>query len=102
MDPRGPAVHFLCGGLAACSSTLTVQPLDTLRTRFAAQGEPKVYRSLRQAVVTMYRSEGPLTFYRGLSPSLLSVFPYAGLQFFFYNLLQRGWAWVLPPDGTRR
>lgn len=32
----------MCGGLAACSATVVCQPLDTLRTRFAAQGEPKV------------------------------------------------------------
>lgn len=41
-DSRTPGVHFFCGGLAACSATVACQPLDTLRTRFAAQGEPKV------------------------------------------------------------
>uniref|UniRef100_A0A3Q3BPI1 Mitochondrial thiamine pyrophosphate carrier n=1 Tax=Kryptolebias marmoratus TaxID=37003 RepID=A0A3Q3BPI1_KRYMA len=84
-DSQTAGVHFVCGGLAACSATVACQPLDTLRTRFAAQGEPKVYRSLRHAVSTMWRSEGPWTFYRGLSPTLLAVFPYAGMQFFFYN-----------------
>lgn len=41
-DGRTSGVHFVCGGLAACSATVVCQPLDTLRTRFAAQGEPKV------------------------------------------------------------
>lgn len=36
----------MCGGLAACSATVVCQPLDTLRTRFAAQGEPKVGTSV--------------------------------------------------------
>lgn len=36
------SVHFVCGGLSACVATLTVHPVDVLRTRFAAQGEPKV------------------------------------------------------------
>ncbi|XP_040187744.1 mitochondrial thiamine pyrophosphate carrier [Rana temporaria] len=102
LDPRAPAVHFMCGGLAACSATLTVQPLDTLRTRFAAQGEPKVYRTLRHAIVTVFKTEGFLTFYRGLSPTLLAVFPYAGLQFSSYNLLQRVWNAPSPPDHDRR
>ncbi|PIO40603.1 Mitochondrial thiamine pyrophosphate carrier, partial [Aquarana catesbeiana] len=102
LDTRAPAVHFMCGGLAACSATLTVQPLDTLRTRFAAQGEPKVYRTLRHAIVTMFKTEGFLTFYRGLSPTLLAVFPYAGLQFSFYNLLQRVWNAASPPDHDKR
>ncbi|XP_075033951.1 mitochondrial thiamine pyrophosphate carrier [Mixophyes fleayi] len=98
LDIRAPSVHFLCGGLAACSATLTVQPLDTLRTRFAAQGEPKVYRTLHNAIVTMYRTEGVFTFYRGLCPTLLAVFPYAGLQFSSYNLLKRIWECLSVPS----
>lgn len=100
-NARDPVVHFVCGGLAACSASLTVQPLDTLRTRFAAQGEPKVYRSLREAITTMYKTEGPLTFYRGLTPTMIAIFPYAGLQFSFYNVLQQVYAWGLPPDASR-
>ncbi|CAJ1076562.1 mitochondrial thiamine pyrophosphate carrier isoform X1 [Xyrichtys novacula] len=87
-DSQTAGVHFVCGGLSACSATVVCQPLDTLRTRFAAQGEPKIYRNLRHAVSTMCRSEGVLTFYRGLSPTLLAVFPYAGLQFFTYNIFK--------------
>ncbi|XP_062388211.1 mitochondrial thiamine pyrophosphate carrier [Sardina pilchardus] len=86
---RTPGVHFVCGGLSACSATVACQPLDTLRTRFAAQGEPKIYRNLRHAVSTMYQTEGLFTFYRGLIPTLVAVFPYAGLQFFCYNVLKR-------------
>lgn len=88
-DGQTAGVHFVCGGLAACSATVFCQPLDTLRTRFAAQGEPKIYRNVRHAVFTMWRSEGWLTFYRGLSPTLVAVFPYAGLQFFFYNVFRK-------------
>ncbi|XP_056144472.1 mitochondrial thiamine pyrophosphate carrier [Lampris incognitus] len=88
-DSQMPGVHFVCGGLAACSATVACQPLDTLRTRFAAQGEPKVYRNLRHATSTMYRTGGVLTFYRGLAPTLIAVFPYAGMQFFFYNVFKK-------------
>lgn len=34
--------HFVCGGLAGCLSSTVAQPLDVLRTRLVAQGEPKV------------------------------------------------------------
>ncbi|XP_054463383.1 mitochondrial thiamine pyrophosphate carrier [Anoplopoma fimbria] len=88
-DSQTAGVHFVCGGLAACSATVVCQPLDTLRTRFAAQGETKVYSNMRHAVSTMFRSEGALTFYRGLCPTLMAVFPYAGLQFFFYNVFKK-------------
>ncbi|XP_029914047.1 mitochondrial thiamine pyrophosphate carrier [Myripristis murdjan] len=96
-DSQTAGVHFVCGGLAACSATVACQPLDTLRTRFAAQGEPKVYRNLRHAVSKMYRTEGALTFYRGLTPTLMAVFPYAGLQFFFYNVFKR---LLVPPPNS--
>ncbi|NWR78864.1 TPC protein, partial [Centropus unirufus] len=101
-DARGSLVHFVCGGLAACTATVAVQPVDTLRTRFAAQGEPKVYRNLRQAVVTMCQTEGPRTFYRGLTPTIIAVFPNAGLQFSFYNILQQFSEWVIPAEGKKR
>ncbi|PNJ87819.1 SLC25A19 isoform 9, partial [Pongo abelii] len=72
-DAREFSVHFVCGGLAACMATLTVHPVDVLRTRFAAQGEPKVYNTLCHAVGTMYRSEGPQVFYKGLAPTLIAI-----------------------------
>ncbi|XP_015735763.1 mitochondrial thiamine pyrophosphate carrier isoform X1 [Coturnix japonica] len=92
-------VHFTCGGLSACTATVAVQPVDTLRTRFAAQGEPKIYHNLHHAVVTMYRTEGPRTFYRGLTPTLIAVFPYAGFQFSFYNILQQFSERMIPDEG---
>ncbi|XP_028824443.1 mitochondrial thiamine pyrophosphate carrier isoform X2 [Denticeps clupeoides] len=93
---QAPGVHLVCGGLAACSATVVCQPLDTLRTRFAAQGEPKIYPKLRKAVPMMYRKEGLCTFYRGLTPTLVAVFPYAGLQFFSYRVLKR----LMGPEHT--
>lgn len=47
-DARDFKVHFVCGGLSACAATLTVHPVDVLRTRFAAQGEPKVRGQARE------------------------------------------------------
>lgn len=55
----------------------------------------QVYKNLRHAVNTMYIQEGVLTFYRGLTPTLVAVFPYAGLQFFSYNVLKK----LLEHDG---
>ncbi|NXN33130.1 TPC protein, partial [Nycticryphes semicollaris] len=100
-NARDSFVHFVCGGLAACTATVAVQPVDTLRTRFAAQGEPKIYRNLHHAVVTMYQREGPRTFYRGLTPTIIAIFPYAGLQFSFYNILQQFSEWLIPAEGKK-
>uniref|UniRef100_A0A2K5UQ08 Mitochondrial thiamine pyrophosphate carrier n=1 Tax=Macaca fascicularis TaxID=9541 RepID=A0A2K5UQ08_MACFA len=100
-DAREFSVHFVCGGLAACMATLTVHPVDVLRTRFAAQGEPKVYNTLRHAVGTMYRSEGPQVFYKGLAPTLIAIFPYAGLQFSCYSSLKHLYKWAMPGEGKK-
>ncbi|XP_058023895.1 mitochondrial thiamine pyrophosphate carrier-like [Ahaetulla prasina] len=101
-DARDFTVHFICGGLSACAATVTVQPLDTLRTRLAAQGEPKIYRNLRHAVVSMYQKEGLLTFYRGLTPTIIAIVPYAGFQFSFYSFLKRMYNWIAPSDEMKK
>lgn len=100
-DAREFSVHFVCGGLSACMATLAVHPVDVLRTRFAAQGEPKVYKTLRDAVVTMHRTEGPLAFYKGLTPTLIAIFPYAGFQFSCYSALKSASEWVTPANGKQ-
>uniref|UniRef100_A0A8C4R935 Mitochondrial thiamine pyrophosphate carrier n=1 Tax=Eptatretus burgeri TaxID=7764 RepID=A0A8C4R935_EPTBU len=88
-DTRSPGLHFTCGGMAACAATLTCQPLDMLRTRLASQGEPRVYHGLRHAVSNIYHHDGMVGFYRGLAPTLVAVFPYAGMQFSLYTLFTR-------------
>ncbi|XP_006145884.1 mitochondrial thiamine pyrophosphate carrier isoform X6 [Tupaia chinensis] len=95
------SVHFVCGGLSACMATLAVHPVDVLRTRFAAQGEPRVYKTLREAVMTMYRTEGPWVFYKGLNPTLIAIFPYAGFQFSCYNSLKHAFEWAMPTQGKK-
>lgn len=61
----------------------------------------QVYKTLRAAVATMYRTEGPLVFYKGLNPTLIAIFPYAGFQFSFYNSLKHVYEWVTPAEGKK-
>uniref|UniRef100_A0A8C2M7T0 Solute carrier family 25 (mitochondrial thiamine pyrophosphate carrier), member 19 n=1 Tax=Cricetulus griseus TaxID=10029 RepID=A0A8C2M7T0_CRIGR len=46
-ETRQFSAHFVCGGLSAGAATLAVHPVDVLRTRLAAQGEPKVSSQAR-------------------------------------------------------
>ncbi|XP_030361573.1 mitochondrial thiamine pyrophosphate carrier isoform X2 [Strigops habroptila] len=64
-------------------------------------GAVQIYQNLRHAVVTMYQTEGPRTFYRGLTPTIIAVFPNAGLQFSFYNILQQFSEWAIPAEGKK-
>lgn len=61
----------------------------------------QVYKTLRAAVAAMYRTEGPSVFYKGLNPTLIAIFPYAGFQFSFYNSLKRVYEWVTPAEGKK-
>ena len=58
------------GAVGGAAGTAATYPLDLLRTRFAAQGNDRVYASLRRAVWEIRRDEGPRGFFRGLTPAL--------------------------------
>ncbi|XP_028407644.1 mitochondrial thiamine pyrophosphate carrier-like [Dendronephthya gigantea] len=86
-----PVIHFICGGLAGCFSSVLVYPIDVVRTRLVAQGEPKVYNGLYQAVTAMYCENGIRTFYQGLLPTMIEIIPQTGMHFAFYTRLQIVW-----------
>ncbi|KAI6230416.1 Mitochondrial coenzyme A transporter SLC25A42 [Aphelenchoides fujianensis] len=46
------------------------------------------YPSLRAVFVSEYRQHGLSTFYRGITPTLIGVVPYAGSSFFTYETLK--------------
>lgn len=86
----GAVESFLAGASAGALATATTYPLDLLRTRFAAQGsgDDRVYTSLRRAVETIARDEGPRGFFRGLVPALGQIVPFMGVFFAVYEGLR--------------
>ncbi|KAI0914712.1 mitochondrial dicarboxylate carrier protein [Ustulina deusta] len=86
-DHRLPkaAESFISGAAAGATATAATYPLDLLRTRFAAQGNDRVYTSLRRAVCEIRRDEGARGFYRGLSPGLAQIVPLMGIFFAIYE-----------------
>ena len=89
-----PLQAFVIGGVAGLVAGVTVYPLDTLRLRFAAQGEPRSYRTITMAIREMMQYGGIQTFYKGLLPSLLAVGPTSGLVFAYYDVLKTTMAWL--------
>ena len=69
-------------------------PLDRARAVMAVTNSKdqtgKQYKNLVSVFANIYRTEGLLAFYRGLTPTLLGVIPYAGTSFFTYETL-KGW-----------
>jgi solute carrier family 25 thiamine pyrophosphate transporter 19 len=80
---------FVAGACAGGVATAASYPLDTLRTRFAAQGtgQHRVYTSLAQAVHHMYAREGTRGFFRGLASALTQIVPNMSVFFGAYALL---------------
>lgn len=97
-----PLYHFLCGGVAGSAAALSAHPLDVIRTRFVSQGEPKIYRNTFHATHCMYKEAGVRTFYKGLLPTLIQVYPYAGFQFAFYAFLNKIWRSVFKQTTSER
>ncbi|XP_059937093.1 mitochondrial thiamine pyrophosphate carrier isoform X2 [Mesoplodon densirostris] len=96
MPETSPCI--LC--VAACLPVWPPSPC-ILWTCYAPALQRRVYKTLRNAVVTMYRTEGPLVFYKGLNPTLIAIFPYAGFQFSFYSSLKHAYEWAMPAEGKK-
>ena len=65
---------FISGSLSGGLATFATYPLDVIRTRFAMQGKIPFYSSTWDALHTIYQMEGFKGLYRGIWPSMLSVF----------------------------
>ncbi|KAI7865406.1 mitochondrial carrier domain-containing protein [Spinellus fusiger] len=93
-----PTRAFVCGMLSGSCATFITYPLDLLRTRFAVQGNHKVYSSVMGAVQEIYTKEGVRGLYQGLFPSMVQIMPYMGLMFLSYDSLCRGMTWLKNRD----
>lgn len=96
----GTGISFIAGAVAGTAATTATYPLDLLRTRFAAQGNERVYSSLLASVRDISRHEGPRGFFRGLGAGVSQIVPYMGLFFSFYELLKPVFAGVTMPLGS--
>ncbi|KAI8896066.1 mitochondrial carrier domain-containing protein [Globomyces pollinis-pini] len=82
-----PLHTFVSGALSGLVATTLTFPFDLLRTRFAAQGNVKIYHSLLGAITDIRKAEGIRGFYRGLLPSVASIMPQMGLVFESHRFL---------------
>ncbi|KAJ1259791.1 hypothetical protein BS78_10G183200 [Paspalum vaginatum] len=78
---------LVAGALAGVSSTLCTYPLELIKTRLTI--EKDVYNNFLHAFVKIMREEGPSELYRGLTPSLIGVVPYAATNYYAYDTLKK-------------
>ncbi|XP_058074483.1 adenine nucleotide transporter BT1, chloroplastic/mitochondrial [Magnolia sinica] len=87
---------LVAGACAGVSSTLLTYPLELLKTRLTIQRG--VYDNLLHAFLKIVREEGPTELYRGLTPSLIGVVPYAATNYFAYDMLRKGYRKVFKEE----
>jgi solute carrier family 25 protein 43 len=81
---------LLAGSIAGVMATLFTYPADVLKTRMTVNSlisHQQKYSSAGSAFVTIMREEGPATFFRGISPTLLGVIPFSAALYFTYETL---------------
>lgn len=87
-SPKTPfPASLIAGALAGVSSTLCTYPLELIKTRLTI--EKDVYDNFLHAFVKILREEGPSELYRGLTPSLIGVVPYAATNYYAYDTLKK-------------
>ena len=79
--------RLLAGACAGMTATALTHPLDTVRLRLALPNSG--YSGLGNAFFTMVRTEGAVSLYKGLIPTLIGIAPYAALNFASYDMLKR-------------
>ncbi|KAL3497396.1 hypothetical protein ACH5RR_040128 [Cinchona calisaya] len=78
---------LVAGACAGVSSTLVTYPLELVKTRLTIQRG--VYDGLFDAFLKILQEGGPGELYRGLTPSLIGVIPYAATNYCAYDTLRK-------------
>jgi len=100
----GPDSHFaraLPGSCAGVTAVTCTYPLEFVRSRLAYQTKANImYTGYIDTFKKVYTNEGGIRgFYRGITPSLLGMVPYAGISFYTFETLKRKclktrWNWL--------
>ncbi len=78
--------NSIMGCVAAATTVCVMIPLDTIKTRVVTSSN---YNGMIDAAIRMAREEGMGSFYRGLTPRLMSVVPMIGIQFGVYEYMKK-------------
>jgi solute carrier family 25, member 42 len=82
-------LRFLAGAIAGSVAVCATYPLETLRARLAVDlRKEAATRGYVDAVKSIFRTDGGLSLYAGLRPTLIGIVPYAGTSFAVYETLR--------------
>lgn len=83
-------LKFFAGSAAGITAVIMTYPLDVVRARLAFQvtGE-HMYTGIVDTLTCIFRTEGGIrALYKGLSPTIIGMIPYAGLSFYVFEKLK--------------
>ena len=86
LDRTSTRVSTVAGTIAGITATTATFPMDTIRTVLAAQGEPKMYNNVIDALVGLIKNRGVRALYAGLGTTLLEVAPFSAVEFGVYSM----------------
>jgi solute carrier family 25 thiamine pyrophosphate transporter 19 len=78
-------ITFLCGATAATVACASTYPFDIMRTQFVMQGKDRVVPTMRGFVSHTLAARGVSGFYAGLTPAVVGITPYMGLNFALFE-----------------
>ncbi|XP_015431883.1 PREDICTED: mitochondrial 2-oxoglutarate/malate carrier protein-like [Dufourea novaeangliae] len=87
-QPLPPLFTFLNAGLSGMAATCVVHPMDVIKNRIQLQQEKTSFGAVIRSV---YKNEGFLKFYSGLSAGLVRQATYTTVRLGIYNQLQEYW-----------
>lgn len=85
-----PLQRFVAGALAGLAAQTAVYPLEVTKTRLAV-APTGTYSGMVDCLRSTVRGEGFAALFRGLTPSLLGIVPYAGVDMSVYFTLKSQW-----------
>jgi solute carrier family 25 phosphate transporter 23/24/25/41 len=81
------AQRLAIGGLAGAIAQATVFPLEVVQTRLAVS-PVGTYSGIWDALSKIVAQEGPRALYRGLTPTMCGILPYAGIDIAVFGMLR--------------
>lgn len=89
----GMSGRFLSGGLGGVISQFVIYPLETMKTRIMSSSGVSLNTSPGERIFLktaseMWKTQGLRSFYKGLLPALIGVFPYAAVDMSVYEGLK--------------
>eukprot|EP01029_Cantina_marsupialis_P028743 TRINITY_DN777954_c0_g1_i1.p1 TRINITY_DN777954_c0_g1~~TRINITY_DN777954_c0_g1_i1.p1 ORF type:complete len:296 (+),score=51.77 TRINITY_DN777954_c0_g1_i1:74-961(+) len=87
-------IRFIAGSMAGASAVVATYPLDFMRANVSLPeaSASKVGRMYMSTASATLAKSGVMGFYKGITPTLLGIVPYAGLGFFSFETLKH---WTL-------